>query len=347
MEDSADNEVFKPIKIDSFGQKKSFDESQVFQAINADNKPAPKKKWILLIIYFFLFSIGISTAVVYRGVKLNKSVKKLTEEQKNNFQELTIKYNQILVLLETTSQSTEQENNSQLLNNFQENVLGLESDRYVLQTRKISAYFKESLSLISDIKETNQEIKTKLQTPYFNIFLPDDDGLIEKTAFFSASSKELMSYFKESTNLNLKLFNLSFEVGASIEDAIYRNADKTAIANLEAKINEIDSFRSQWQALDTSLLSPDIKNLQEEGTDSIIEFKDLLTNIKNSIEQKDAQKLLKELQTLLIQSGVESQTANIESIHLWENNQTINLAFDLKNDWERYGEKFKLPSLLK
>lgn len=319
-------------------RKKEF---QPIQAVNQEKVSKPSKKWLLIIIYFLLFTIGVTASLGYRFIKFKKDIKTLAGNQKNNFQKLSLKYNEILVLLETIPETNEQEAEPRLSDSLNEKVLGLESNPYIIQTRQLSSLFKESSNLVVDIQEKNQQIRTKLNTPYFKILLPQDNGLIEKTANFSLKSRELLNYLQQSTNLNLKLFNLGIELGASIEDAIYRNADATAIRNLDSKINEVDSLRQDWQMLDVSLLSPAMQEVHNEGTASISEFKNLLTNIRNSLEQKDVQKLVKELQTLLIQSGVEGETASVESIQVWENNQTINSAYSLKTEWEEFYKKLE------
>jgi len=297
------------------------------------------KKLLFIFIYIFLFIIGITSALGYKIINLKKELKSLTEKQKQTFQELTLKYDEALVLMETIPEPEQEQGEAQLSSTFKEKVLGLETSPYVVQTRQLSNLFKQSNNLVSDIKEQNQQIKTKLQTPYFNYFLPQANGLTDKTANFAVKSRELLNYFQKSTDLNLQLFNFGVEVGASIEDAIYRNADKTAIRNLESKINEIDSIKNQWQTIDISLLSSDLQTTHQQSIQSIKDFKVVLIDIKNSIEQKNVQKLVKELQSLAIQSTAEGETATIQSIHLWENNQIINSAYNLQNDWQEFYNK--------
>lgn len=324
-----------------------------------------------LLIIVIIFSLALGGITFYYIPQEKAKLKDLALQQVHNFTELEQTYSTILATIkedapledtgqtnllgtqdsrEATSAAVNRDRRTSVSGSWQhtkkENVieikpqvLGLEESFEITQARKLTELYEQSKKSVRKISELNTEIKYKSEFSYVHFTLPDSSTLTEKTQQFADNSLSLLTYLIENNKLGIELFTLGYEFGLSLNDAILRGADETAIKNLDEKISEIDSLKQKYISLDTSKLSSDLKTQHVEGMKEFTKTKDLFNRLTSSLRNKDAEDLVVNLQSLLFEAAAASESGKVVTVSFWQNNETIRAVQDLKNEWQAYSDK--------
>lgn len=325
-----------------------------------------------LFIIVLVFSLALAGVTFYYIPQEKSKLKDLTDEQVRNLTELEQKYSTILTTIKETAppeeigetellgvqdsreatnaavnrvpmlqrdsgswQHTEQKNVIEI----KPEVLGLEESFEITQARKLTELYGQGKKTVRKIDKLNTEVKYKSEFSYVHFTLPSSRALTAKTEQFADNTLALLTYLEESNKLGIELFTFGYEFGLTLNDAILREADETAINNLDRKINEIDTLKQKYISLDTSRLSGD---LRAQHIDELQEFdrtKQVFNRLATSLQNKDAEDLIVNLQSLLLEAAAASESGKVVTVSFWQNNATIRAVQDLKSEWQAYNNK--------
>ena len=257
-----------------------------------------KKGLIAFFVLFVLVAGGLGTFIFSQTKNVKAEIKGQGGKQVNNFSQLENTYGEILAKIKSATQEDSGKSNQLLGAQSQvveiegkkvslfPAVLGLEDEPGLILLRSLGELYNQGVKTSQEIKTLNQEIEKRVTNKVFAWFLPKPSSLFEETSKFSQETTSLLNYFKTSNSFEIKLYTLGFEVGMSINEAIVRGADETGISNLEKKINELDSAKEEYLAIDTTFLPDSLIKAHLDGLKGFEEDKKIFVEILNSLKNR-------------------------------------------------------------
>jgi len=274
------------------------------------SKNGNKKTLVIVItsILFLLLFIGTGVWGFFTYKKEKETLRLACTEQVTKITDLEAHYANIVTYLKNSSKSTEngrQGTNTSVLGisdiNFegQESidvgkVLGLEDSLAVKNTREYIEMLRNALNTVNGIKEKNQEVDKRVSDLLvFGKIIGKVDLPIEETDEFVNKTEPLLTYLRDLESLSLVVLTKGYEFGAAIEETYLRGADDESVRKLEEKLNDIRSLKKDYQAIDTSGISQDLRSAHDKSLNSFDSDLKIFVDIVDAMKAKDAVALQK------------------------------------------------------
>lgn len=316
-----------------------------------------KVKFFIIGILVLLILAVIGGGVYFYVREQREKVKDLAKKQLVEFEKLDTLYSEVLDLIKGEEK---EKKNADLLRalegeedkerfdalalgnegNELKSVLGLEESEEIVYLRKEVELFRKGVVISNKIGDISLEVKEKYEAPLAGLYLPKDDGLIEKTTKISKDLSNLFLYLEKLDKVLIDYFSYIFELGVLLNETITQGGHEIMTTRLEEKINEMDEIKGRYMAIDTSSLSEELK---KEHTDSLLTFdkvKEEFVSLLNAIKRKDAESLVRIARQMMVEGKAASEKGEVDSVSFWENNATIRSGKELKREWKALYKSF-------
>lgn len=293
---------------------------------------------IIIVLLLLVIGGGIGGGFVYSNSQ-KAEVKKLSQEQTNNFSSLENKYKKIVDTYKRSSDNTVKQSAVLGIQAEKSNVLGLEESDSVVMLRQLTELYRDSKKTNQTIKSTNDKVKSSVNNPILAPMLGKNNPT-KQTDKFVGDTDKLLTFMEKGTDLQLKAITVGFDLGVALESSIQRGGDRDSVNNLDSKIDDLREVAKEEAAIDIntvpSELRSDFKKSKKTSEEMISKFED----VSGAIRNQDVYALKTALQDIILTSAVSSEKGDVAVMSFWQKNETIRSVEDLKEAWDKYAKGF-------
>lgn len=291
---------------------------------------------IIIVLLLLVVGGGIGGGFVYSNSQ-KAEVKKLAQEQSNNFSSLEDKYKKIVDTYKKSSEGSLEKSTVLGVEAEKSNVLGLEDSDSVVMLRQLTELYRDSKKTNQSIKSTNDKVKVSVNNPILSSTLGKDNPT-EKTTKFVEDTDKLLTFMEKGTDLQLKAITVGFDLGVALENSISRGGDRESVSNLDAKIDDLKEIAKEEAAIDVNTIPQELRADFEKSKKSSDEMIKKFEEVSDAIRNQDVYSLQTALQDIILASAVASEKGDVAIMSFWQKNETIRSVEDLKQDWDKYSK---------
>ncbi len=317
------------------------------QVLNSNSKKPSLKKLFMLLPLVVL--IAVAGSGYFLASRQKAELESLSQKQVDNLKNLKSSYAKIVDVIQNKDKQEEVEPATKLLGvQTQVQDLPKAPEQYLLEdspevkeSRKLQELYKDSLKLVEEVEKDSQALKDKArQLPASLIYRPDSQ-LMEQTSEFVSKSKALLTYLQETTKLEIKAFTYGFDIGMAINKAITLNLSDQSLDDLEEEIQRLTDLKQEYEKLDISGLSDDLKQEHQDSLDSFEEDTAIFTDILTAFQSKNVTRILDSLQSLSFEAVSATEKGRVEQVDFWQQDPTINEVDQLIESWQEFSKNLK------
>lgn len=304
-------------------------------------------KIILLILIPLLILGGAGYGGYYYTEQSKKEVKSLANNQSNNLSKLKGIYANIIAEVRASQnqgKAPASQGNTQVLGAATSSaslakkiqngdVLGLEDSPELITLRKLGEYYKDGVSVSSDINNIDIEVESKSENPMLKPFLKVDPTLIERSKKLAKNNTALMTYFNESNKLSIKIYSTTVDWGLAVANALQNGINDNSLAAVHQKAEDIKAIEKDYRALNTDDLPKVIADRHQSDLAEFPSVIKILEDIEAGLKAKDLQAIQNSIVSIQAELPNE-ETQLVEIVSFFQDDEDIRSIDSLLKDWQ-------------